>query len=126
MRVLCIWTTHTSLKTQLAFAFSLMPLFICPIVLFSITAVSLTSCPEPVIPMNGFKVGERLQMNNVVSFQCDPGYTLQVRVNLPKVGQNRGHNTAAVASGHRCYISHQIVSQHGSKMVYCTKYQKYP
>uniref|UniRef100_A0A8B9LZ55 CUB and Sushi multiple domains 2 n=1 Tax=Astyanax mexicanus TaxID=7994 RepID=A0A8B9LZ55_ASTMX len=39
--------------------------------------VSLTSCPEPVIPMNGFKVGERLQMNNVVSFQCDPGYTLQ-------------------------------------------------
>lgn len=28
--------------------------------------------------MNGFKVGERLQMNNVVSFQCDPGYTLQV------------------------------------------------
>lgn len=41
-------------------------------------AVSLTSCPEPVIPMNGFKVGERLQMNSVVSFQCDPGYTLQV------------------------------------------------
>uniref|UniRef100_A0AAR2L905 CUB and Sushi multiple domains 2 n=1 Tax=Pygocentrus nattereri TaxID=42514 RepID=A0AAR2L905_PYGNA len=39
--------------------------------------VSLTSCPEPIIPMNGFKVGERLQMNNVVSFQCDPGYTLQ-------------------------------------------------
>ncbi|XP_048086105.1 CUB and sushi domain-containing protein 1 [Alosa alosa] len=39
--------------------------------------VSLTSCPEPVIPMNGFKVGERLQMNNVVSFQCEPGYTLQ-------------------------------------------------
>ncbi|TSK31427.1 CUB and sushi domain-containing protein 2 [Bagarius yarrelli] len=34
-------------------------------------------CPEPVLPMNGFKVGERLQMNNVVSFQCDPGYTLQ-------------------------------------------------
>uniref|UniRef100_A0A673K4N8 CUB and Sushi multiple domains 2 n=1 Tax=Sinocyclocheilus rhinocerous TaxID=307959 RepID=A0A673K4N8_9TELE len=39
--------------------------------------VSLTSCPEPVVPMNGFKVGERLQMNSVVSFQCDPGYTLQ-------------------------------------------------
>lgn len=28
--------------------------------------------------MNGIKVGERLQMNNVVSFQCEPGYTLQV------------------------------------------------
>uniref|UniRef100_A0A8C6TIS3 CUB and Sushi multiple domains 2 n=1 Tax=Neogobius melanostomus TaxID=47308 RepID=A0A8C6TIS3_9GOBI len=39
--------------------------------------VSLTSCPEPVVPMNGIKVGERLQMNNVVSFQCEPGYTLQ-------------------------------------------------
>ncbi|KAJ8268254.1 hypothetical protein COCON_G00134260 [Conger conger] len=39
--------------------------------------VSLTSCPEPVIPMNGMKVGDRLQMNNVVSFQCEPGYTLQ-------------------------------------------------
>ncbi|XP_052388948.1 CUB and sushi domain-containing protein 2-like [Carassius gibelio] len=39
--------------------------------------VSLTSCPEPVVPMNGFKVGERVQMNSVVSFQCDPGYTLQ-------------------------------------------------
>ncbi|KAJ8334650.1 hypothetical protein SKAU_G00402890, partial [Synaphobranchus kaupii] len=39
--------------------------------------VSLTSCPEPVLPMNGMKVGDRLQMNNVVSFQCEPGYTLQ-------------------------------------------------
>uniref|UniRef100_A0A674NBB4 CUB and Sushi multiple domains 2 n=1 Tax=Takifugu rubripes TaxID=31033 RepID=A0A674NBB4_TAKRU len=39
--------------------------------------VSLTSCPEPVVPMNGIKVGERLQMNNVISFQCEPGYTLQ-------------------------------------------------
>uniref|UniRef100_A0A8C5CBQ3 CUB and Sushi multiple domains 2 n=1 Tax=Gadus morhua TaxID=8049 RepID=A0A8C5CBQ3_GADMO len=39
--------------------------------------VSLTSCPEPLVPMSGFKVGERLQMNNVVSFQCEPGYTLQ-------------------------------------------------
>uniref|UniRef100_A0A8K9V7L3 CUB and Sushi multiple domains 2 n=1 Tax=Oncorhynchus mykiss TaxID=8022 RepID=A0A8K9V7L3_ONCMY len=39
--------------------------------------VSLTSCPEPVVPMNGIKVGERLHMNSVVSFQCEPGYTLQ-------------------------------------------------
>lgn len=42
------------------------------------SAVSLTRCPEPVVPMNSIKVGERLQMNNVVSFQCEPGYTLQV------------------------------------------------
>ncbi|XP_055074905.1 CUB and sushi domain-containing protein 2 [Misgurnus anguillicaudatus] len=39
--------------------------------------VSLTSCPEPIVPMNAYKVGDRLHMNNVVSFQCDPGYTLQ-------------------------------------------------
>ncbi|XP_017162838.1 CUB and sushi domain-containing protein 2 [Poecilia reticulata] len=39
--------------------------------------VSLTSCPDPVVPMNGIKIGERLQMNNVVSFHCEPGYTLQ-------------------------------------------------
>ncbi|KAG5855860.1 hypothetical protein ANANG_G00001150 [Anguilla anguilla] len=39
--------------------------------------VSLSSCAEPVVPMNGLKVGERLQMNSVVSFQCEPGYTLQ-------------------------------------------------
>ncbi|MEQ2286709.1 CUB and sushi domain-containing protein 2, partial [Ameca splendens] len=39
--------------------------------------VSLTNCPEPVVPMNGIKIGERLQMNNVVSFHCEPGYTLQ-------------------------------------------------
>ncbi|XP_031645143.1 LOW QUALITY PROTEIN: CUB and sushi domain-containing protein 1 [Oncorhynchus kisutch] len=43
----------------------------------SFSAVSLTSCPEPVVPMNGIKVGERLHMNSVVSFQCEPGYTLQ-------------------------------------------------
>ncbi|XP_036397589.1 CUB and sushi domain-containing protein 1-like [Megalops cyprinoides] len=39
--------------------------------------VPLTSCPEPQVPMNGFKIGDRFQMNNVVSFQCEPGYTLQ-------------------------------------------------
>ncbi|KAG7258553.1 hypothetical protein CRUP_029516 [Coryphaenoides rupestris] len=43
----------------------------------SSAAVSLTSCPEPVVPMNSNKVGERLQMNNVVSFQCEAGYMLQ-------------------------------------------------
>uniref|UniRef100_A0A8C7F586 CUB and Sushi multiple domains 2 n=1 Tax=Oncorhynchus kisutch TaxID=8019 RepID=A0A8C7F586_ONCKI len=49
---------------------SLSPLCLSP-------SVSLTSCPEPVVPMNGIKVGERLHMNSVVSFQCEPGYTLQ-------------------------------------------------
>uniref|UniRef100_A0A3Q1CLJ1 CUB and Sushi multiple domains 2 n=1 Tax=Amphiprion ocellaris TaxID=80972 RepID=A0A3Q1CLJ1_AMPOC len=34
-------------------------------------------CISPQVPMNGIKVGERLQMNNVVSFHCEPGYTLQ-------------------------------------------------
>lgn len=48
------------------------------VLLSMLSAVSLTSCPEPVVPMNGIKVGERLQMNNVISFQCEPGYTLQV------------------------------------------------
>lgn len=41
-------------------------------------AVPLTNCPEPLVPMNGIKFGERLQMNSVVSFHCEPGYTLQV------------------------------------------------
>lgn len=60
-----------------------IPVFIFPVLanmflLSMLSAVSLTSCPEPVVPMNGIKVGERLQMNNVISFQCEPGYTLQV------------------------------------------------
>nr|XP_015204236.1 PREDICTED: CUB and sushi domain-containing protein 2 isoform X1 [Lepisosteus oculatus] len=44
--------------------------------------VSLTSCPEPVIPSNGMKVGDRYQMNNVVSFHCEPGYILQGRSHI--------------------------------------------
>uniref|UniRef100_A0A8C7XQX3 CUB and Sushi multiple domains 2 n=1 Tax=Oryzias sinensis TaxID=183150 RepID=A0A8C7XQX3_9TELE len=36
--------------------------------------VSLTNCPEPIVPMNGIKIGDRLQMNNVVSFQCEPDF----------------------------------------------------
>lgn len=61
--------------TFLFFPMSL-PSFLFP--LHPLQAVSLTNCPEPVVPMNGIKVGDRLQMNNVVSFQCEPGYTLQV------------------------------------------------
>uniref|UniRef100_A0A671PAP2 CUB and sushi domain-containing protein 1-like n=1 Tax=Sinocyclocheilus anshuiensis TaxID=1608454 RepID=A0A671PAP2_9TELE len=39
--------------------------------------VGLTTCPEPVIPANGFKNGDRYMMNEVVSFSCEPGYMLQ-------------------------------------------------
>lgn len=65
-------------KYQIAFLFSLSPVVFFLIYPSPPSAVSLTNCPEPVVPMNGIKVGERLQMNNVVSFQCEPGYTLQV------------------------------------------------
>lgn len=70
------------------------------------SAVSLTNCPEPVIPMNGIKVGERLQMNNVVSFQCEPGYTLQVK-----------HDCSAFMSFIMLYFS-QIFTTEGE--VVCT------
>ncbi|KAF4801153.1 hypothetical protein TURU_037146 [Turdus rufiventris] len=40
-------------------------------------AVGLSSCPEPPVPANGLKVGERYLVNDVVSFQCEPGYALQ-------------------------------------------------
>ncbi|XP_073482747.1 CUB and sushi domain-containing protein 1 [Aquarana catesbeiana] len=39
--------------------------------------VGLTACPEPLVPMNGIKNGDRYMVNDVVSFQCEPGYTLQ-------------------------------------------------
>lgn len=42
------------------------------------TAVGLAACPEPVIPSNGIKSGDRYMVNDVLSFQCEPGYTLQV------------------------------------------------
>ncbi|OBS75329.1 hypothetical protein A6R68_14126, partial [Neotoma lepida] len=40
-------------------------------------AVGLSSCPEPAVPSNGVKTGERYLVNDVVSFQCEPGYALQ-------------------------------------------------
>ncbi|PKU28700.1 hypothetical protein llap_20996 [Limosa lapponica baueri] len=40
-------------------------------------AVGLSSCPEPPVPGNGLKIGERYLVNDVVSFQCEPGYALQ-------------------------------------------------
>uniref|UniRef100_A0A8C0FU17 CUB and Sushi multiple domains 2 n=1 Tax=Bubo bubo TaxID=30461 RepID=A0A8C0FU17_BUBBB len=39
--------------------------------------VGLSSCPEPPVPGNGLKIGERYLVNDVVSFQCEPGYALQ-------------------------------------------------
>nr|XP_033812744.1 CUB and sushi domain-containing protein 2 [Geotrypetes seraphini] len=39
--------------------------------------VGLSSCPEPAVPSNGLKMGERYLVNDVVSFQCEPGYSLQ-------------------------------------------------
>lgn len=43
-------------------------------------AVGLTTCPEPMIPANGIKTGERFMVNEVVAFSCEPGYTLQVTI----------------------------------------------
>uniref|UniRef100_A0A3P9H2P8 CUB and Sushi multiple domains 1 n=1 Tax=Oryzias latipes TaxID=8090 RepID=A0A3P9H2P8_ORYLA len=39
--------------------------------------VGLTTCPEPMIPANGIKIGDRYMVNEVVAFSCEPGYTLQ-------------------------------------------------
>ncbi|XP_077451119.1 CUB and sushi domain-containing protein 1-like isoform X2 [Stigmatopora argus] len=39
--------------------------------------VGLTTCPEPMIPANGIKTGDRHMVNEVVAFTCEPGYTLQ-------------------------------------------------
>lgn len=47
-------------------------------VCLSSPAVGLSSCPEPAVPSNGVKTGERYLVNDVVSFQCEPGYALQV------------------------------------------------
>ncbi|KAM8966399.1 CUB and sushi domain-containing protein 3 [Pelodytes ibericus] len=41
------------------------------------TAIGLDSCPEPLMPTNGIKVGDRYMVGDVVSFHCDQGYSLQ-------------------------------------------------
>nr|DBA24038.1 TPA: hypothetical protein GDO54_011744 [Pyxicephalus adspersus] len=41
------------------------------------TAIGLDSCPEPQMPSNGIKVGDRYMVGDVVSFHCDQGYSLQ-------------------------------------------------
>lgn len=57
-------------------------------VCLSSPAVGLSSCPEPAVPSNGVKTGERYLVNDVVSFQCEPGYALQVPP-LDTQGRNR-------------------------------------
>eukprot|EP00062_Callorhinchus_milii_P016178 gi/632967218/ref/XP_007899854.1/ PREDICTED: CUB and sushi domain-containing protein 3 [Callorhinchus milii] len=41
------------------------------------TAIGLDSCPEPLTPSYGIKTGDRYLVGDVVSFQCDQGYSLQ-------------------------------------------------
>ncbi|XP_075438529.1 CUB and sushi domain-containing protein 3 isoform X5 [Ascaphus truei] len=41
------------------------------------TAIGLDSCPEPLLPSSGIKVGDRYMVGDVVSFHCDQGYSLQ-------------------------------------------------
>ncbi|RXM33320.1 CUB and sushi domain-containing protein 2, partial [Acipenser ruthenus] len=39
--------------------------------------VGLTTCPDPLVPSNGIKVGDRYLVNDVISLSCEPGYVLQ-------------------------------------------------
>ncbi|XP_039973361.1 CUB and sushi domain-containing protein 3-like isoform X5 [Xiphias gladius] len=41
------------------------------------TAIGLDSCPEPLPPSNGQKVGDRYTVGDMVAFQCDQGFSLQ-------------------------------------------------
>ncbi|XP_054992155.1 CUB and sushi domain-containing protein 1 isoform X1 [Sorex araneus] len=44
--------------------------------------VGLAACQEPAMPSNAIKTGDRYMVNDVVSFQCEPGYTLQGRSHI--------------------------------------------
>uniref|UniRef100_A0A668ASR4 CUB and Sushi multiple domains 3 n=1 Tax=Myripristis murdjan TaxID=586833 RepID=A0A668ASR4_9TELE len=44
---------------------------------FHLEYTGLDSCPEPLPPSNGQKVGDRYTVGDMVSFQCDQGFTLQ-------------------------------------------------
>ncbi|NP_444401.2 CUB and sushi domain-containing protein 1 precursor [Mus musculus] len=44
--------------------------------------VGLAACQEPALPSNGIKIGDRYMVNDVLSFQCEPGYTLQGRSHI--------------------------------------------
>lgn len=47
--------------------------------LFVFLAIGLESCPEPQTPNYGIKLGDRYMVGDVVQFQCEQGYSLQVR-----------------------------------------------
>jgi len=42
------------------------------------TAIGLDTCPEPQTPTYGIRVGDRYMVGDVVMFQCEQGYSLQV------------------------------------------------
>uniref|UniRef100_A0A8C5DPF9 CUB and sushi domain-containing protein 3-like n=1 Tax=Gouania willdenowi TaxID=441366 RepID=A0A8C5DPF9_GOUWI len=44
---------------------------------FHLEYTGLDSCPEPVPPSNGQKVGDRYTVGDMVSFLCDQGFSLQ-------------------------------------------------
>uniref|UniRef100_A0A673CP60 CUB and Sushi multiple domains 3a n=1 Tax=Sphaeramia orbicularis TaxID=375764 RepID=A0A673CP60_9TELE len=44
---------------------------------FHLEYTGLDSCPEPLPPSNGQKVGDRYTVGDMVSFQCSQGFTLQ-------------------------------------------------
>uniref|UniRef100_A0A669CUG9 CUB and Sushi multiple domains 3 n=1 Tax=Oreochromis niloticus TaxID=8128 RepID=A0A669CUG9_ORENI len=44
---------------------------------FHLEYTGLDSCPEPLPPSNGRKVGDRYTVGDMVSFQCDQGFSLQ-------------------------------------------------
>ena len=51
-------------------------------------AVGLAACQEPALPSNSIKTGDRYMVNDVLSFQCEPGYTLQVFPSVVEVLDN--------------------------------------
>uniref|UniRef100_G3NSP0 CUB and Sushi multiple domains 3a n=1 Tax=Gasterosteus aculeatus aculeatus TaxID=481459 RepID=G3NSP0_GASAC len=44
---------------------------------FHLEYTGLDSCPEPLPPSNGQRVGDRYTVGDMVSFQCDQGFSLQ-------------------------------------------------
>lgn len=60
------------------------------------TAVGLSACQEPALPSHGIRTGDRYLANDVLSFQCEAGYTLQVL--LPRPGSPRGTPRAPSAN----------------------------
>ncbi|XP_036084876.1 CUB and sushi domain-containing protein 1 isoform X1 [Rousettus aegyptiacus] len=44
--------------------------------------VGLSACQEPALPSHGIRTGDRYLANDVLSFQCEAGYTLQGRSHI--------------------------------------------